>query len=77
MTRGLVLRLALAEARHERRFLLLSAIGLAAVLAPLLVLLALKVGVVGLRGIGQNHAQCHAKDALADAPPVRSLDHAR
>lgn len=46
MTRGLVLRLALAEARHERRFLLLSAIGLAAVLAPLLVLLALKVGVV-------------------------------
>ena len=46
MRRGLVLRLALAEARHERRFLLLSAVGLAAVLAPLLVLLALKVGVV-------------------------------
>jgi putative ABC transport system permease protein len=46
MTPGLVLRLALAEARHERRFLLLSAVGLAAVLAPLLVLLALKVGVV-------------------------------
>lgn len=46
MKRGLVLRLALAEARHERRFLLLSAVGLAAVLAPLLVLLALKVGVV-------------------------------
>lgn len=46
MKRGLILRLALAEARHERRFILLSAIGLAAVLAPLLVLLALKVGVV-------------------------------
>lgn len=46
MNRGLILRLALAEARHERRFILLSAIGLAAVLAPLLVLLALKVGVV-------------------------------
>ncbi len=46
MKRRLILRLALAEARHERRFLLLSAIGLAAVLAPLLVLLALKVGVV-------------------------------
>jgi len=46
MKRGLILRLALAEARHERRFLVLSSIGLAAVLAPLLVLLALKVGVV-------------------------------
>lgn len=42
----LPLRLAGAEALHERRFFALSALGLAAVLAPLLVLLALKVGVI-------------------------------
>ena len=42
----LPLRLAAAEALHERRFFALSALGLAAVLAPLLVLLALKVGVI-------------------------------
>ncbi len=42
----LPLRLAGAEALHERRFFALSALGLAAVLAPLLVLLALKHGVI-------------------------------
>jgi predicted dehydrogenase len=32
--------------------------------------MALKVGVVGLRGIGQQHAQCHKTDALADLVAV-------
>ena len=44
--RGLALRLAVQDALHERRYFLLSAFGLAAVLAPLLVLLALKHGVI-------------------------------
>jgi len=43
---ALPFRLAIAEAAHERRFFALSAFGLAAVLAPLLVLLALKHGVI-------------------------------
>jgi len=30
----------------------------------------LKVGVVGLRGIGNSHADCHAKDELADLVAV-------
>jgi len=28
--------------------------------------MALKVGIVGMRGIGNNHADCHAKDELSD-----------
>jgi len=44
--RGLPWRLAGQDALHERRFFLLSALGLAAVLAPLLVLFALKHGVI-------------------------------
>ncbi len=44
---SLPLRLALAEGWHERHVLLCHALALAAVLAPLLVLLGLKVGVVG------------------------------
>ena len=46
MKRGLPWRLAGQDALYERRFFLLSALGLAAVLAPLLVLLALKHGVI-------------------------------
>jgi putative ABC transport system permease protein len=46
MKRRLPWRLAWQDAVHERRFFLLSALGLAAVLAPLLVLLALKHGVI-------------------------------
>lgn len=46
MRRSLPWRLAGQDALHERRFFLLSALGLAAVLAPLLVLLALKHGVI-------------------------------
>jgi len=32
--------------------------------------MALKVGVVGLRGIGTNHSNCHANDELADLVAV-------
>lgn len=32
--------------------------------------MALKVGVVGMRGIGQTHAQCHATDPLAQLVAV-------
>jgi len=32
--------------------------------------MGLKVGVVGLRGIGNTHADCHAKDELADLVAV-------
>ncbi|HEY3281619.1 MAG TPA: Gfo/Idh/MocA family oxidoreductase, partial [Armatimonadota bacterium] len=32
--------------------------------------MALKVGIVGLRGIGNQHADCHAKDPLADLVAV-------
>lgn len=46
MKRLLPWRLAWQDALYERRFFLLSALGLAAVLAPLLVLLALKHGVI-------------------------------
>ncbi|HKY94836.1 MAG TPA: FtsX-like permease family protein [Kiloniellales bacterium] len=46
MRRRLPLRLAGQDALNEPRFFLLSALGLAAVLAPLLVLLALKHGVI-------------------------------
>ena len=28
--------------------------------------MALKVGIVGMRGIGNNHATCHSKDELSD-----------
>lgn len=46
--RRLPFQLALADTLYERRFFLLSAIGLAAVLAPLLVLLSLKYGVIDI-----------------------------
>ena len=32
--------------------------------------MGLKVGVVGLRGIGNTHADCHAQDELADLVAV-------
>lgn len=32
--------------------------------------MALKVGVVGMRGIGANHAECHMKDPLAELVAV-------
>lgn len=32
--------------------------------------MALKVGIVGLRGIGNNHANCHAEDELSDLVAV-------
>ena len=32
--------------------------------------MALKVGVIGLRGIGNRHAQCHSEDDLADLVAV-------
>ena len=35
--------------------------------------MALKVGVVGLRGIGNSHADCHAKDDLAELVAVCDL----
>jgi len=37
----------------------------------------LKVGVVGLKGIGQNHSQCHAKDPLAELVAVCDVVRAR
>ena len=32
--------------------------------------MALKVGVVGMSGIGNNHANCHANDDLAELVAV-------
>ena len=39
--------------------------------------MALKVGVVGIRGIGTNHANCHVKDELADLVAVCDVIHER
>jgi predicted dehydrogenase len=39
--------------------------------------MALKVGVVGMRGIGQTHAQCHATDPLAQLVAVCDVVKAR
>jgi len=39
--------------------------------------MALKVGVVGMRGIGQTHAQCHAMDPLARLVAVCDVVKAR
>ena len=39
--------------------------------------MALKVGVVGCRGIGTNHAQCHSMDDLADLVAVCDVVKAR
>jgi len=39
--------------------------------------MALRVGVVGMRGIGQTHAQCHMNDPLADLVAVCDVVKAR
>jgi len=39
--------------------------------------MALKVGVVGMRGIGNRHAQCHKEDALAELVAVCDVVEAR
>ena len=39
--------------------------------------MALKVGVVGMRGIGNHHAQCHTSDDLADLVAVCDVVKAR
>jgi predicted dehydrogenase len=39
--------------------------------------MALKVGIVGVNGIGRNHADCHAKDELSDLVAVCDVVKAR